>query len=128
MPLTLHNTYSFFLTEQANLFKDLTDWLGVVDPKMNVFDLVGRTAELMVSHEKTKAGKPFAKIVKIKAGKKDWDLINPIVMFSLNEFNEDEFLKLPERLRNKIQQTPEYAEAIGDTKEEPAKKDDDLTF
>jgi len=66
LPLCLFNTYTFFLSEQANLYKDIMSWFGKVDTSMNIFDLVGKTAELMISHETTKAGKPFAKIVKIK--------------------------------------------------------------
>jgi hypothetical protein len=72
--------------------------------------LVGQTAELMISHETTKAGKPFAKIVKIKPWKKDWELINPEVMVSLEKewFDLEEFKKLPDRLQANIAKTPEY--------------------
>ena len=64
--MCLFNKYSFFLSDQSNLYKDIQSWFGTVDICMNIFDLVGKTAELMVSHETTKAGKPFAKIVKVK--------------------------------------------------------------
>jgi hypothetical protein len=33
-------------------------------------------------------------------------------MFSLDSFSEDEFIKLPERLREKIQLAPEYNTAV----------------
>jgi hypothetical protein len=33
-------------------------------------------------------------------------------MFTLDAFNEDEFLKIPERLRADIQKSPEYNKAL----------------
>lgn len=129
LPLCLWNSYSFFITDNSNLYKDLASWLGWTQPNktFNVFDLVGMTAELMVSHETTKKWKPFAKIVKIKPGKKDWELINKPIMFSLEQFNEDEFFKLPEFLQKQIQATPEYdsiLKAMDDTTPAQSKVDE----
>lgn len=113
LPLTIHKNYSFFITDNSNLQKDLTSRLGKQQTsKFNVFDLVGMTAELMVLHNVSKNGKTYPKIVAVKPWKKDWDLINPIVMFTLDDFNEDEFLKIPERLRAYIQTSPEYNKAL----------------
>lgn len=113
LPLTIHKNYSFFITDNSNLQKDLTSRLGKPQTsKFNVFDLVGMTAELMVLHNVSKKGKTYPKIVAVKPWKKDWDLINPIVMFTLDAFNEDEFLKIPERLRADIQTSPEYNKAL----------------
>lgn len=113
LPLTIHKNYSFFITDNSNLQKDLTSRLGKPQTsKLNVFDLVGMTAELMVLHNVSKNGKTYPKIVAVKPWKKDWDLINPIVMFTLDAFNEDEFLKIPERLRAYIQTSPEYNKAL----------------
>lgn len=128
LPLALWNTYSFFITDNSNLYKDLSSWLWWTQPNrmFNVFDLIGMTAEVMVSHEITKKGKPFAKIVKIKPGKKDWDLINTPVMFSLEQFNEDEFFKLPEFLQKQIQATPEYSIVIGEDTTPAQTKGDEL--
>ena len=113
LPLTIHKNYSFFITDNSNLQKDLTSRLGKPQTsKFNVFDLVGMTAELMVLHNVSKNGKTYPKIVAVKPWKKDWDLINPIVMFTLDDFNEDEFLKIPERLRAYIQTSPEYNKAL----------------
>lgn len=123
-PLSVHKTYSFFITDSSNLTKDLTSWLdnfvNTKEQPFNVFDLVGKSAELMVLHHTSKAGKLSAKIMAIKPWKKEWELINPEVMLSLDSFNEDEFLKLPEWLREKIQKTQEYAKIINP--EEPLVK------
>jgi hypothetical protein len=131
--LSLHNTYSFFITDQSNLQKDLTSRLGVPQSQdFNVFDLVGKTAELMVLHKQTKAGKTVAKIMAIKPGKKDRDLINPASMISLDKdnFNEEMFLKLPAWLIKKIQSTGEYKKLMGIEEQEvtPQLADDDLPF
>lgn len=112
LPLTLFQTHSFFLSEQANLYKDLVSRLWSVEKGMNIFDLVWKTAELMVSHEKTKAWKSFAKIIKIKPWKKDFELVNETVMLSLDDFNQIEFDKLPEWLQKKIMETPEYKKVM----------------
>lgn len=132
LPLTIHNTYSFFITDTSNLQKDLTSWLGAPQTsEFNVFDLVWKTAELMILHKVSKAGKTNAKIMAIKPGKKDWTLINPEVMFSLDSFDADEFLKLPSWLQKKIQATPDYNKAAGieeDTPPASTNDDDDLPF
>lgn len=124
LPLTIHKKYSFFITDSSNLSKDLTSRLGKADPKMNIFDLVGKTAELMVLHTTSKNGKVYPKIMAIKPWKKDRELINPEVMFSLDSSNEDEFLKIPERLRTEIQKSPEYNKAV----QRVETNDDDLPF
>lgn len=128
LPLTIHNTYSFFITDNSNLSKDLNSWIGKADAKMNIFDLVGKTAELMILNKESKNGKIFPKIMAIKPWKKDWKIINPEVMFSLDSFSEDEFIKLPERLREKIQLAPEYNTAVNwkETIEEISSKGSDI--
>jgi len=113
LPLTIHKNYSFFITDNSNLQKDLTSRLGKPQTsKFNIFDLVGMTAELMILYNVSKNGKTYPKIMAVKPWKKDWDLINPTVMFTLDAFNEDEFLKIPERLRADIQKSPEYNKAL----------------
>lgn len=136
LPLWVWETFSFFITETSNLGKMLEQRLGAIpDPNnFNIFDLVGKTAELMILHKTSKAGKTRAKIMAVKPGKKDWELINKPVMFTLDAFNEEEFFKLPARQQKVVQNTPEYEKILeqmeGTNPAETKAKDDgsDLPF
>ncbi len=109
----------------------MTTWLGKEPDKMfNVFDLVGMTAELMVLHKTSKAGKVNAKIMAIKPGKKDWELKNPRVMYAVEDHDSDEFVKLPDWLKKKVIASPEYKKAMGeeDSTSPQSAQDSDMPF
>lgn len=111
LPLTIHITKTFSLYEQSRLYPLIKDW-ALDEAKANMFNLVGMPAQLMVSHSTTKKGKIFADVLKIKKSTKDFDLVNEEVMFSLDQYQQSEWEKLPEWMQKKIELTPEYATAI----------------
>lgn len=107
LPLTVHTTKTFSLHEKSKLYPLVKDW-ALEKAQENMFNLVGMPAQLMISHATSKAGKVYADILKIKASKVDFDLVNPTVMFSLDSFNQEEFDKLPDWLKKQIVETNEY--------------------
>jgi len=114
LPLTAHITKTFTLYEKGKLYPLIKDWVDVNEIKNNIFDLVGKTAKLMISHSTSKKGAIYAEVLKIKPGEKDWNLINPEIYLSLDKdsYSVEEFNKLPTFLQDKIKLTPEYKEII----------------
>lgn len=113
LPLTVHLTKTFSLHEKSGLFPLIKDW-ALEQAKENMFNLVGMPAQLMISHSTSKNDKVYAEILKIKPSKNDFELVNPEVYFSLDSFDKDEFDKLPDFLKKKVMETPEYKKAQED--------------
>lgn len=107
LPLTVHTTKTFSLHEKSKLYSLIKDW-ALKEATENMFNLVGMPVQLMISHSTSKTGKVYADILKIKPSKNDFDLVNPTIMFSLDAFNQEEFDKLPDRLKKQIIETSEY--------------------
>lgn len=120
-PLCVWLTKTFSFYEASKLYPLIKDWVDVEETKKNVFSLVGKTAKLMISHTTSKGGKVFADVLKIKPGEKDWKLITPEVYFSLDNFNQDEFDKLPTWMQEQIKTTFEWKKIQDD-------KNNDLPF
>lgn len=120
LPLTVHTTKTFSLHEKSKLFPLVKDW-ALKEASDNMFNLVWMPAQLMISHNTTKKWKIFSEILKIKPSKNDFELVNETVMFSLDAYNKDEFLKLAERIQKEIANTPEFKKIQED-------KENDLPF
>jgi len=118
-PMMISQTYTWSMHEKATLRKILESWRGKkftdADFGPGGFDvrkLLGVPCLLQVVHE-NKGDKTFANVGSVAKPIKGMDvgeLINPTVFISLeaDEFDREAFAALPDRIREKIMNSPEY--------------------
>ena len=119
-PFTISKFYTASLGDKANLFQDLTNWLGdgfyELDGTDRVFDpktLLGKACQVTIV-EREKSGKRVVSgVTGVPKSMKVPEPVNDLVYFSLNkgEFDENVFNDISEGLRKMIVKSPEY-EAI----------------
>lgn len=122
-------SYNFSMNERAALRQDLESWRGVPfqdsDFGPGGFDLknlLGVNCLLGVVHnehnERTYAN--LKTISKMMKGVEPAQAVSPLFLFTLDQFNDQEFEQVPEWLRETIKKSPEYAEATGGQAPPPA--------
>lgn len=124
--VVVYRQYTFSASPKSNLMKDLKAWVGLKIENAADFDtdtLLGKACSITVEHETTEKG-TYANISNIAALPKGMKAKKPteaLVSFSLDEgeFDQEVFDALPEYLRLKIADSPEYAAA---TAPKPSKK------
>lgn len=116
-PVSVGKFYTMSLNEKANLRADLESWRGrpFTETELAGFDpknILGAPAILSVIHEEKKGKKKavIASVAKMMKGMECPKAINPPIMFSLTEFNQGEFDKVPKGFQAIIRKSKEWAE------------------
>jgi len=126
-PLVVSSNYTLSLSEKATLRGHLEAWRGrafTLDELsgFNLENILNQYCMVSISHDTGTAGKTYANVKAIspvptvikKAGLPEG--INPIFMFSLDEFDQAKFDKLSDGLKKKIMESPEYKKVASPSK------------
>lgn len=145
-PQVISKEFTLSLAEKSNLRAFLNSWRGkaLTDDECKSFDitvLAGKACTLSIIHKTSKtSGKTYADIASIGGVMKGMEvpeLINPLVIFSVANFNQTVWDSFPEFIKDKIKLSLEYqaiAGSITDKAQAPAQvlseeeKEDDLPF
>lgn len=120
-PFSISRFYTWSMAETANLRIDLEAWRGVPFTKedlgnFKMANLLGKACLIQVIHKTKQNGGVKAKIgsiVKLPKGMSPSPLVNPMLEFDLDEFDQKVYDSLSDGIRNIIAKSPEYAQAIG---------------
>lgn len=132
-PLAISKKYTISLNEKANLRHDLESWLGrsiTADEEKNGFALgsmLGAPCLLSVIHAESN-GKAYANISSIMSVPKGMtvpDQSNPVVSYDIENGEDAVYHKLPDWIRNIIQQSKEFN---GEEPELEESSDTDVPF
>lgn len=116
-PYLLSHEYTLSLSDKAILRKDLASWRGrdFTQQELEGFDLkniLDKCCMLNVIHkQKEGSSDVYANVSSVAAMPKGIEIkarINPLVFFSLEEYDEKVFSSLNETTRAKIQLSPEF--------------------
>ena len=113
-PMTISKFYSVYLTEKANLYKDLTGWRGraFIEEELARFDLnaiLGKPCMLNVIHKGDKAR--VASVASIPKGIVVPPPVHPLVSFDLDlDPTGTEFEALPDWVQKHVLQSREKGE------------------
>ncbi len=126
-PFTISQTYTWSMSDKSRLRGDLESWRGLKFQKSDFgkggFDtrkLVGVPCLLTIIHT-TKGTDTYANISSIspipKGMEKPGRASNPLVYFALDEdgFSKDTLEAMPEKMKFKIKESPEYNHLIHGT-------------
>jgi hypothetical protein len=138
-PFVVGKTYNLSMHENANLRKDLESWRGkpFTEDEAKEFDitnLLGKQCQIQIIHKKSADGsKTYANINTITPLMKGVEMplqINPSKILSFDDFDYKVYDELPEWLKKKIAESPEfkalkgYNESMPDTKHESTEPSD----
>ena len=136
-PFSISKEYTASLGEQARLRKDLWAWRGrdFTDAELKGFSLenvLGKPCQLLIDHTE-KNGKTYANINSIVPVKKTEvvpELVNPMVKFDIQEFDQKVFDGLSSYVQKKILMSKELEEnGIPQTRQdEPVIEDETVPF
>lgn len=120
-PYSISKEYTLSMYETAVLRRDLSSWRGkpFSEDEAKAFDitkLLSVPAMLNVTHKISKAGKEYAlvsAITPIPKGLVCPPQVNQTFVFSYEDFEDSKFQALPEYLRKRMIDTPEYLNAMG---------------
>lgn len=145
-PFLITTNYTASLSEKANMRKDLESWRGrkFTKPELDAFDLknvLGKACFLNMVHSDPNAqGKVYSNIgaiMPLPAGMTAPAAVNPLIFFTLAEFDQSQYDALTDYYKEKIALSDEY-KAIFGGKGKPTSKpaakvaadieDDDIPF
>lgn len=111
-PFSVSKKYTLSINPKANLRKDLDAWRGIAfkDEEAEAFDitkLLGTYCRIQVVHEDSN-GKTYANVSSIGFTKKKPQGVNEASWWSVEEPDYAAFEKMPDYLKEKIQQSPEW--------------------
>lgn len=114
-PLVISKDFSLSMHEKANLRKSLEGWRGksFTENEAKSFDvtvLLGKPCMINIIHTE-KEGKIYANISSISAMPKGFECPTPIndnFLLSYDNFNFQQFETLPEFIKEKMKETPEF--------------------
>ncbi|MEO0976001.1 MAG: hypothetical protein AAFY24_02030 [Pseudomonadota bacterium] len=133
-PFTIHQRYTWSMSEKANLRKDLEAWrgrpfrdsdFGDHDDAFDIKNILGKAC-LLGLIEVEKGDKVYTNIASVSALPKGMNAptepVNPQVYFALTEgeFNNDDFGDLSENLQKTIASSPEYKTLTGEIAPQPS--------
>lgn len=128
-PYILSKNYTLSLSDTSGLRIDLESWRWqkFTSEELEWFDIhniLGKECSLGVIHKKSDDGKKtFANISSVGKAMKGMitpEAINPLVYFTIEDFDQSIYDSLPEFLRTKISESKEF-KAIGGVDEELVK-------
>lgn len=116
-PAVLSKEFTLSLSEKSNLRAFLNSWRGkaLTEDECKAFDiavLAGKPCTLSVIHKTSKvSGKTYAEIASIGGVMKGMEvpaIMNPEIVFSVNNFDQVAFDSFPDFIKEKIQSSNEY--------------------
>lgn len=116
-PAVLSKEFTLSLSEKSNLRAFLNSWRGkaLTEDECKSFDitvLAGKACTLSVIHKTSKvSGKTYAEIASIGGVMKGMEvpaIMNPEIVFSVNNFDQVAFDSFPDFIKEKIQSSNEY--------------------
>lgn len=119
-PSVIGKEYTHSFDMRSNARKDIQQMLGVTFPAghhFDIFELIGKVVMVTVVHNKSSNGKTYANIggyAPLHKSLKAPAAMNEPVIFDLDNYSEDAFLKLPEWLRAKVNRIGVAAKVAGD--------------
>lgn len=130
-PILVYKEYTLSNNKKAGLMKDIMKWFNLKyeqAKEVDVEDLLQKVASVTVQHVTSKtSGNTYAKTSDVGAmtgvkGMKAGKHVQPLRYLSLepSEFDQEVFDNLPEWMRVKIAQSPEYADAVSKKNKKPA--------
>lgn len=137
-PQVISKEFTLSLGDKSNLRAFLNSWRGkaLTEEECKSFDiavLAGKACTLSIIHKTSKvSGKTYAEIASIGGVMKNMEvpsLINPQMVFSVNNFDQVAFDSFPDFIKEKIQSSNEYkalsVSAPAPAEAEPAVIDED---
>ncbi|WP_128545105.1 phage replication initiation protein, NGO0469 family [Larkinella soli] len=126
-PFTITKEYSLFMSEKANLRKDLESWRGKVYTeeqarKVDITAILGHPCMLNIVHKASKTGKIYAKIASITPMPEGFTCpaqITPTLLFSWDSFTPAKLAALPEWIQNKLKESEQYRKLMGEENPQP---------
>lgn len=135
-PMVIGKFYTASLNEKANLRQDLEAWRGraFTEQELAGFDLdnvLGAPCQISVVHNESN-GKTYANVRSVTALPKGVDKPQPeLELIKYGPEDQEQFDKLPDWLKKKIQEQPptqdEEADAVAETADDDG-LDDDIPF
>jgi hypothetical protein len=129
-PFVISKFYTASVGEKSNLTKDLTSWLG--KPPTKPFDpksILGKACQIIVTEKENSEKRIVSTVVGLAKGDTVPDKThNPLVFFSLDDYDDAVFDGLTDGVQKMIMKSPEYAAIIGAEIEQPVKAKDDIPF
>ncbi|RIE06569.1 phage replication initiation protein, NGO0469 family [Candidatus Cryosericum terrychapinii] len=115
-PAIISKTYTLSLNDKASLKKDLESWLGrsvTANEERDGFALgsmLGAACLLSVLHSENaeKAYAYIAGVMSVPEGMVVPDAVNPVVLYDINNGEDAVYAKLPDWVKNLIQQSREF--------------------
>jgi hypothetical protein len=116
-PQVISKEFTLSLGEKSNLRAFLNSWRGkaLTEEECKSFDiavLAGKACTLSIIHKTSKvSGKTYAEIASIGGVMKNMEvpaLINPQIVFSVNNFDQVAFDSFPDFIKEKIASSQEY--------------------
>lgn len=113
-PFVLFREYNFTNNESSNLMKDLMPWAGIKTSKgFNIDTMLGRPAMISVVHSQDGKYANINSVAAVPKGTKVPKPVNALTSLYLTpaDFDAAVFASLSDKLKAKIAETKEYAEA-----------------
>jgi hypothetical protein len=138
-PYSMHKEYTLSMSDKANLRHDLESWRGkgFSELEAKAFDvtkLLSVPCMLNVIHKTSGKGNQYATIGSISPlpdGVTCPPQVNATFMLSYSEWDSKKFEALPDWIKDKMKETPEYQAILSGGTEVPIDdkgKEDDLPF
>jgi hypothetical protein len=122
-PFAIGRTYTLSSHERSALRQDIEAWLSrVMTPEelsggFCLDERIGMVAVLGIKHEQGRNGRTYANLVSLgkppRGAPERRPLINPVIVFSLSEFDPHVYAALSDGWREVIARSPEYKTATG---------------
>ena len=114
-PFSIGKEFTMSVDRKAKLYEYIRSWKGIDAAEgLDMDALLGEPANISIKHETGQTGKTYAAITAITPLKKNEvapNPINPLVLFDLDKFNPEVYASLPEFVRTKVAESPEYEKA-----------------
>jgi len=114
-PFTISAKYTLSMADKANLLPIVEGMVGYIPedvrPSFDFEDLVGTASLLTVKYEKTKKGTEYASVAStapLMKNQKAPDQVNPSLILTYEKWDQKEFDKLPQFIRDEMASSVEY--------------------